>query len=354
MPRIPLARAIFAVTLLSLLLLPATLRAGDGVHTSNFDRSRCTFTTSGSNPYFPLWPGYTLILEGNEESDGETVLIHLEITVTDETRVIDGVVTRVVDEIEEEDGELVELARNFIAICRETGDLWYFGEDVDNYEDGVLVNHNGAWRAGEGDNEPGVLIPGTPMLGARYFQEQAPGVAEDFGEVASLSESLTLPAGTYSSLLKVDEGSTLESGTSEKWYAPGVGLVKDDVLELVEIVQPPCKPDATTLCLQDGRFRVRVDWRRPDSSTGTGKALLPSNDAGEFWFFRADNTELIVKVLDGCGANNRYWVFASGLTNVRVDITVTDTKNGATKTYTNPLNQAFQPIQDTSAFATCP
>ncbi|HEX5715648.1 MAG TPA: hypothetical protein VF179_05775, partial [Thermoanaerobaculia bacterium] len=79
-----------------------------------------------------------------------------------------------------------------------------------------------------------------------------------------------------------------------------------------------------------------------------------TSDTGYFWFFGSTNVEMIIKVLNGCGANNRYWVFAGGLTNVRVRITVTDTLRGVTKQYTNPQGTAFQPIQDTSAFATCP
>jgi len=63
---------------------------------------------------------------------------------------------------------------------------------------------------------------------------------------------------------------------------------------------------------------------------------------------------MIVKALDGCGLNSRFWVFAGGLTNVEVILTVTDTHNGAVKTYVNPMNTALAPIQDTSAFATCP
>jgi hypothetical protein len=72
------------------------------------------------------------------------------------------------------------------------------------------------------------------------------------------------------------------------------------------------------------------------------------------WFFSSVNVETVVKVINACALNNRFWVFAGGLTDVRVDLKVTDTKNGTVKTYVNPLGAPFQPIQDTSAFATCP
>ncbi|MBI2215272.1 MAG: hypothetical protein HYU52_16605 [Acidobacteria bacterium] len=123
-----------------------------------------------------------------------------------------------------------------------------------------------------------------------------------------------------------------------------------------------CIPDSKTLCLNNERFQIRVDWKTPQGQNGTGNAVRVRNasnqfvdDSGYFWFFNQDNVELVVKVLNGCPVNNRYWVFAGGLTNVEATITVTDTFAGfEQKTYKNPLNTAFQPIQDTSAFATCP
>lgn len=77
-------------------------------------------------------------------------------------------------------------------------------------------------------------------------------------------------------------------------------------------------------------------------------------DTGSFWFFDDSNLELMVKVLDGCAVNGRHWVFAAGLTDVEVELDVTDAWTGQTKTYRNPLGTPFAPIQDTAAFATCP
>jgi len=79
-----------------------------------------------------------------------------------------------------------------------------------------------------------------------------------------------------------------------------------------------------------------------------------TSDTGYFTFFSATNVEIVIKVLDACPLNSRYWVFAGGLTDVAVTLTVRDTKLGTTKTYTNPLGVAFQPIQDTNALAVCP
>jgi len=106
--------------------------------------------------------------------------------------------------------------------------------------------------------------------------------------------------------------------------------------------------------LNKGRFEVHVQWTTPDGTTGAGQAVSLTGDTGFFWFFSPDNVEMVVKVLNGCGYNSSYWTFAGGLTDVQVAMTVTDTQTGATRTYTNPQRTAFQPIQDTSAFASCP
>jgi hypothetical protein len=119
------------------------------------------------------------------------------------------------------------------------------------------------------------------------------------------------------------------------------------------LVTGPCTPDANSLCLNNGRFKVTAAYSSAQGS-GTGTAIPGTSDTGQFWFFSSQNVEMVVKVLNGCGFNQRYWVFAGGLTNVQVTMTVTDMANATVKTYTNPLNTAFQPIQDTAAFATCP
>jgi len=115
-----------------------------------------------------------------------------------------------------------------------------------------------------------------------------------------------------------------------------------------------CNPGPTVLCLNGDRFRVEATWTTPAGATGPGQGEAFGDDSGRFWFFNEDNTELTVKVLDACGPFDRYWVFSSGLTNVEVRITVTDTQAGSVRRYFNPQGRAFQPVLDTSAFATCP
>jgi cell wall-associated protease len=114
-----------------------------------------------------------------------------------------------------------------------------------------------------------------------------------------------------------------------------------------------CTSTSTALCLSNERFRVETFWRRPDGATGQGQAVRLTPDTGYFWFFDSANLEAFVKVLNACGAGSRFWVFAGGMTNVEVRVRVTDTATNQIKEYLNPLGTAFQPIQDTNAFATC-
>jgi virginiamycin B lyase len=115
-----------------------------------------------------------------------------------------------------------------------------------------------------------------------------------------------------------------------------------------------CAPDATTLCLNTGRFKVQTVWTTSDGFQKLpGQAVSLTSDTGYFWFFSPNNVELVVKTVNACTFNSRFWVFAGGLTDVNVVLTVTDTLTGGAKVYSNPRGVAFQPIQDTAAF-TCP
>ncbi len=131
----------------------------------------------------------------------------------------------------------------------------------------------------------------------------------------------------------------------------GIPLAEGQTLNLAT---QTCQQDETTLCLNAGRFHVTADWRKPDGTTGQGQAVPLTSDSGYFWFFNPANIEMITKVLNACvDPFDAYWVFSAGLTNVEVTLRVVDTYTGSLKTYFNPLNTPYQPVQDTSAFATC-
>jgi hypothetical protein len=198
---------------------------------NTFDLENCDFASTGKNSYFILEPGYQVILEGQE--DGEE--LQLVMTVLNETKLVDGIKTRVVEEKETEGGNLVEVSRNYFAICRPTNNAIYFGEDVDMYENGKIMNHEGAWLAGENGAKAGMITPGKVEVGLKYYQEIAPGVAEDRAEIVSINDTLDTPAGTFENVLKTEETNPLKPGEKEfKFYAPKIGLIQDEALRLVK------------------------------------------------------------------------------------------------------------------------
>ncbi|HEX4952986.1 MAG TPA: S8 family peptidase [Thermoanaerobaculia bacterium] len=115
-----------------------------------------------------------------------------------------------------------------------------------------------------------------------------------------------------------------------------------------------CSPAANRMCLLGNRFSVMVDWRTANSQQGTGSVVPLSAVSGLFYFFSQDNIEMLFKIIDGCGLNDRFWVFFAATTNADLTVRVTDTRTGQVREYRNPLGQAALPVQDTGAFATCP
>jgi len=189
------------------------------------------FSATIDNAYLPMPVGRVLVLEGN---DGST-RVRVRITVLDETQEVAGVTTRVVEEAEYEDDELIEVSRNFFAQASD-GTVCYLGEDVDIYEGGAVTSHGGAWRAGDGANAPGILMPGAPTPNKQFAQESAPGVAEDMSAITEVGVSVTTPAGTYADAVHAIDWNPLEGETSgsaeDKYFARGIGLVVDDKIRL--------------------------------------------------------------------------------------------------------------------------
>jgi hypothetical protein len=192
------------------------------------------FSATIENPWFSLPAGQVSELRGEE--DGEEV--YLRMTVETETVEVAGVATRVLEEHEEVDGEVAEISRNYFAQALD-GTVCYFGEEVDIYEDGEIVAHDGAWRAGDGVNQPGIQMPAQPLLGLSYSQELAPGVAEDHADHIAAGEETETPFGTFSNTIRIREWSTLEPDSlSMKVYGYGVGLLVDDGLLLETVTAP--------------------------------------------------------------------------------------------------------------------
>jgi hypothetical protein len=216
-----------ALAIALLLLGAATPRAQTGKDwQSVFPVDRKTMGGKGSNPYFILTPGYQLSYKNGNDTDTVTVL--------NETKLIDGVEARVVEDREMKNGQLIELTRDYYAIDSVTNDVYYFGEDVDVYRNGKVTGHEGAWLSGVKGAKFGLMMPGKPRVGQRFYQEQAPGVGMDRAEIVSDSEQVSTPAGTFEKCIHTLETSALEKNMADhKWYAAGVGPVKDGKMVLV-------------------------------------------------------------------------------------------------------------------------
>ncbi len=172
------------------------------------------FSLNINNEFMPFQVGMVHVLEN--------ATLKVEISVLNQTEVVAGVTTRVVQEREWDSGAIVEISRNFF-VQAQNGTICYFGEDVDIYQGDQIVAHTGAWRAGEGQNKPGIAMPGQPAVGQTYYQEYAPGVATDRAEHLSMNGTFVTPAGTFNNVLLVNE-----TPPSTKRYQPGIGLIYDD------------------------------------------------------------------------------------------------------------------------------
>jgi PKD repeat protein len=197
--------------------------------------------------------------------------------------------------------------------------------------------------------------PAAPTIGTNVtFTDTSGGSptswAWNFGDPASGTSNTSsaqnpthafLSAGTYTVSLTATNAAGSNTATKSITASNGGSV--------------PCVVSDTQLCLNNGRFAVTAAWEKPDGSSGNGHGVGLTGDSGYFWFFDSANIEAVVKVLNGCAITNAYWVFAAGLTNVAVHVTVTDNQTGAVYTRDNAQGSAFQPIQDTKAFPTsCP
>lgn len=174
------------------------------------------------NPYLPLVPGRTRHYRAETDEGVETIAV----TVTDQTREILGVTCVVVRDIVKLNDHVVEDTLDWLAQDR-AGNVWYFGERVADYdEDGLIASLDGSFQAGEEYAQAGILMPAVPLAGQFYRQEFFLGEAEDAFEILSLTESVTVPAGSFTGCLKTEDFTPLEPDAEEfKYYARGMGRV---------------------------------------------------------------------------------------------------------------------------------
>ena len=222
----PLRAGLGLVALLAVAAAPSTHAPGEPWATE-FATDPAQLASTGRNPYFILEPGYHVVLEGGSS--------RIVVTVLDETKVVQGVETRAVEERETFKGQVTELSRNYLAIHRQTHDLLQFGEEVSNYRNGKVVSRAGSWMAGAGKARAGMVLPGEPRAGYRFYEEQAPGITMDRAEIVSLTLTQKTPAGTFENCLRTEVTSPMSPGDKEyRCYAPGIGLVQFESMLLVE------------------------------------------------------------------------------------------------------------------------
>ena len=224
--------------------------SGDSDSASDSDSEECTldptyrpsidpdnFVAGINNPLLPFVPGTQYVYKGGDET--------IEVTVTNDTKKILGVTATVVHDVVSVGGEIIEDTFDWYAQDT-SGSVWYFGEDTKEYENGVVVSTAGSWEAGVDGAKPGIVMHGNqPSIGSPYRQEYYACEAEDMAEVVSLSESVTVPYGSFDNCLQTREFTQLEPDVNEyKYYCSGIGLVLEvDVntgarVELVEINTP--------------------------------------------------------------------------------------------------------------------
>jgi hypothetical protein len=197
----------------------ACARLGEAPYDPVIDPSN--FVAQIDNPDFPLTPGTTFIYAGQTTEGFE----HDEFAVTHNTKVILGVTCVEVHDTVTLDGELTEDTLDWFAQDRD-GNVWYFGENTHELEDGLITTIEGTFTAGVNGDKPGIIMKAHPAIGDFYRQEFSLENAEDFAETVSLTESVTVPAGSFTNCLKSKETTPLETDLLEyKFYAPGVGNV---------------------------------------------------------------------------------------------------------------------------------
>jgi len=194
-------------------------RLGEGPYDPVINPSH--FVAQIDNPYFPLTTGTTFVYEGQTSQGFE----HDEFAVTHNTRVILGVTCVEVHDAVTLDGALSEDTLDWFAQDTE-GNVWYFGENTHELEDGLITTIEGTFMAGVDGDKPGIIMKAHPAIGDFYRQEFSLTNAEDFAETVSLTESVTVPAGSFNNCMKSKETTPLEPDLLEyKFYAPGVGNV---------------------------------------------------------------------------------------------------------------------------------
>jgi len=218
-------RAVAAATLLAATAAPGA--DGRVAAQSEPPVDPAAFSATVDNPLFPLSKLRFTRSRGIERTEsGRRIRLRVEIRVLSRKMRVAGVPVTVVEDNDFEDGRLVEHTFDYFAQDRD-GNVWYFGERIDEYERGRLVGHEGQWLAGEHGAKPGLFMPAAPKVGAKFAQERAPGVAEDRTTVLAVGLRVRTPARVFTGCIKVRDFSPLDRTNEFKYYCPGVGIARE-------------------------------------------------------------------------------------------------------------------------------
>jgi hypothetical protein len=180
------------------------------------------FVPRVDNKYFTLKPGSKFTYEDKRGFE------RIEISVTNETKKVMGVATTVLRVREWKNGVLWEDTYDWYAQDK-AGNVWYFGEAVDNYRFGKVAHHAGSWEAGVDGAKPGIIMRADPRVGETYRQEYYRWRAEDMGTVVATDKTVTVPHGTFENCLQIEDWSLIERGREYKYYCPAIGfLVREE------------------------------------------------------------------------------------------------------------------------------
>jgi len=249
--------------------LPANPNTGES-YTVNI--TTADFVTGIDNPYLPLVPGAKWLYEARKKDGG---LERIEIEILNDTRVVNGVTAVVLHDTVYVDNVVVEETFDWFAQDK-GGNVWYLGEQVDNYENGVFVDHAGSWEWGIDGALPGVYMWADPSIHVdqAYYQEYYVGVAQDMGQILSVAESVDVPAGSFENVVQTHDFSSLDPNIQGlKFYAPGIGSIKEVELltgEELNLIQfTPAGEQSPVVNIPVAPENQRVDLVQPTFSTPT-------------------------------------------------------------------------------------
>lgn len=269
------------IRILAVMLIgAAAARAAEGEFAEKFEVAPERFVSSGRTPLVILEPGRSLEYAGEERG----VTVKLVVTVTEQTRRLDGVETRVVVEQRSSGGRVIETSKRYLAIDRQTKDVYCFGRDVSTYTTEQFEGHEGSWHAGAEGAKFAMAMPAKVKAGQRFQCELAPKVAMGRVEIVSIAEQKRVPAGAFEKCVLTKETSALDANASgSRVFAPGVGMIADGKLELVKLPKAVAAKDAKPLAdaplipIEDARAALDLVGADPAAEAVWAEAINDPN-----------------------------------------------------------------------------